>query len=115
MAGGRRPRPRPPRRPSRAARHARATGAYKRAAVRRAEDRIAIRLPERRTPPETVVAVFLLVLGKEIALPAILGHISDSSDAHALAFAWTALILLGVGLVVGALGSGLTLRRYLKV
>jgi len=24
--------------------------------VRRAEDRIAIRLPERRTPPETVVA-----------------------------------------------------------
>src|SRR6478752_5449649 len=56
MAGGRRPRPRPPRRPSRAARHARATGAYKRAAVRRAEDRIAIRLPERRRPPETVVA-----------------------------------------------------------
>jgi len=56
MAGGRRPRPRPPRRPSRAARHARATGAYKRAAVRRAEDRIAIRLPERRTQPQTVVA-----------------------------------------------------------
>ena len=49
-------RSRPPRRPSRAARHARATGAYKRAAVRRAEDRIAIRLPSRRTPPETVVA-----------------------------------------------------------
>src|SRR4029450_8093433 len=49
-------RSRPPRRPSRAARHARATGAYKRAAVRRAEDRIQIRLPERRTPPESVVA-----------------------------------------------------------
>ena len=49
-------RSRPPRRPSRAARHARATGAYKRAAVRRAEDRISIRLPSRRTPPETVVA-----------------------------------------------------------
>src|SRR5678816_1648322 len=56
MAGGRRPRPRPPRRPSRAARHARATGAYKRAAVKRAEDRIEIRLPERRTAPESVVA-----------------------------------------------------------
>ena len=56
MARGRRSRPRPPRRPSRAARHERATGAYKRAAVRRAEDRIAIRLPERRTRPETVVA-----------------------------------------------------------
>ena len=49
-------RSRPPRRPSRAARHARASGAYKRAAVRKAEDRIEIRLPERRTPPETVVA-----------------------------------------------------------
>src|SRR5262245_16390935 len=49
-------RSRPPRRPSRAARHARATGAYKHAAVKRAEDKIAIRLPERRTEPETVVA-----------------------------------------------------------
>ena len=49
-------RSRPPRRPSRSARHARATGAYKRAAVKRAEDRIEIRLPERRTPPESVVA-----------------------------------------------------------
>ena len=49
-------RSRPPRRPSRAARHARATGAYKRAAVKRAEDRIEIRLPERRKPPESVVA-----------------------------------------------------------
>ena len=49
-------RSRPPRRPSRAARHARATGAYKRAAVKRAEDRIEIRLPERRTSPESVVA-----------------------------------------------------------
>ncbi len=49
-------RSRPPRRPSRAARHARATGAYKRAAVKRAEGQIEIRLPERRKPPETVVA-----------------------------------------------------------
>jgi ATP-dependent RNA helicase SUPV3L1/SUV3 len=49
-------RSRPPRRPSRAARHARASGAYKRAAVRKAEDRIEIRLPERRRQPETVVA-----------------------------------------------------------
>jgi ATP-dependent RNA helicase SUPV3L1/SUV3 len=49
-------RSRPPRRPSRAARHARATGAYRRAAEQRAESKIAIRLPERRRPPETVVA-----------------------------------------------------------
>ena len=38
-----------------------------------------------------------------------------ANDVKALGFTVTALILLGVGLVVGALGSGLTLRRYLKV
>jgi hypothetical protein len=34
---------------------------------------------------------------------------------HALAFPLTALILLGMGLALGALGSGLTLRRFLQV
>jgi cell division transport system permease protein len=63
----------------------------------------------------SALAVFLLVLGKEIALPAILGHISDSSDAHALAFAWTALILLGFGILLGAAGSGVTIRRFLRI
>ena len=63
----------------------------------------------------SVLAVVLLVLGKEIALPAILGHIKDSSDAHALAFAWTALILLGFGVLLGAAGSGVTIRRFLRV
>ena len=63
----------------------------------------------------SVFAVVLLVLGKEIALPAILGHISDSSDAHALTFAWTALILLGFGVLLGAAGSGVTIRRFLKI
>jgi hypothetical protein len=32
-----------------------------------------------------------------------------------LSFSVTALSLLGVGLAVGALGSGMTLRRFLKV
>ncbi len=63
----------------------------------------------------SVLAIVLLVLGKEIALPAILGHISDSSDAHALAFFWTSLILLGFGIVLGAAGSGVTIRRFLRV
>ncbi len=60
-------------------------------------------------------AVVLLLLGKELALPAILGHIDTSDDVRALGFTLTALILLGVGLAVGAVGSGMTLRRYLKV
>jgi cell division transport system permease protein len=62
-----------------------------------------------------LAAVILLLIGKEVALPSILGHIDSSDDVKALGFTVTALILLAVGLVVGALGSGLTLRRYLKV
>jgi cell division transport system permease protein len=62
-----------------------------------------------------LAAVVLLLIGKEAALPAILGHIDSSDDVKALGFTLTALILVAVGLVVGALGSGLTLRRYLKV
>jgi len=62
-----------------------------------------------------LLAVILLLLGKEIALPAILGRVDADSDVQALAFAWTALILLGLGLLLGAAGSGLTLRRFLRV
>ena len=62
-----------------------------------------------------VLAIVLLWLGRVIALPAILGQIDTSDDVRALAFSLTALILLGVGLGVGAVGSGLTLRRYLRV
>ena len=63
-----------------------------------------------------LLAIFFLILGKEIALPAILHNaLSSDPDVHALAFPLTALILLGMGLGLGALGSGLTLRRFLKV
>jgi cell division transport system permease protein len=63
----------------------------------------------------SVVAIVLLLLGKELALPAILGRIESSSDVEALSFMVNALILLVVGLGVGAVGSGLTLRRFLQV
>jgi cell division transport system permease protein len=63
----------------------------------------------------SVGAVVLLLLGKEVALPAILGHIDDSKDVSALAFELNALIILATGLVLGAAGSGLTLRRFLRV
>jgi cell division transport system permease protein len=62
-----------------------------------------------------VAAIVLLFLGRELALPAILGQVDTSSDVQALAFSMIALILLVVGLTVGALGSGLTLRKHLKV
>ena len=64
-----------------------------------------------------VAAIILLILAKEVALPVIEGHSSAFSedDVHALSFPLTALILIGVSLAVGAAGSGITLRRFLRV
>jgi cell division transport system permease protein len=64
-----------------------------------------------------IAAIILLVLAKEVALPVIEGHSSTFSeeDVHALSFPLTALILIGVALAVGAAGSGITLRRFLRV
>ncbi|MGH3127065.1 MAG: hypothetical protein ACRDPX_04015, partial [Gaiellaceae bacterium] len=59
--------------------------------------------------------VLLLFVSREIAIPQILGHIQDDADVQAMAFTWTALILVMGGLAIGALGSGLTLRRSLRV
>ena len=65
----------------------------------------------------SVLAVILLVLGKTIALPSILPHIGggSGSDVHSQSFTFNALALLGTGLLLGAMGSGLTLRRFLQV
>src|ERR671930_1636185 len=61
------------------------------------------------------IAVILLVVGKEVAVPAILPHFTTSSDAHAWPFALISLILLGSGLLLGAAGSGVTIRRFLRI
>ena len=45
----------------------------------------------------------------------ILGHLNDTNDVQALSFGLNALVLIGCGLLLGAAGSGLTLRRFLKV
>jgi cell division transport system permease protein len=61
----------------------------------------------------SVAAVVLLVLGDSVALPALsIGH---SDNAHAIALELNALIIIGTGLLLGAAGSGLTLRRFLRV
>jgi cell division transport system permease protein len=64
-----------------------------------------------------VGAVILLILGKEIALPSLLhtGPLNAGDDVNALAFELNALILLATGLLLGAAGSGLTIRRFLQV
>jgi cell division transport system permease protein len=64
----------------------------------------------------SALAVILLVLGKAIALPSILPHIGGSNgDVHALSFTLNAIALLAAGLLLGAAGSGLTLRRFLQI
>ena len=63
----------------------------------------------------SVAAVLLLFVGREVAVPQILGHIQDDPDVQAMAFTWTAAILIMGGLAIGAIGSGLTLRRFLRV
>jgi len=62
-------------------------------------------------------AVLLLILGKAVALPSLLhtGPLNAGSDVQALAFSLNALILVGTGLLLGAAGSGLTIRRFLQV
>ena len=60
-----------------------------------------------------LAAVILLIFGKAVVLPLIdIGH---SKDAHAMPFALNALILLGIGLLLGVSGTALTLRRFLQV
>jgi cell division transport system permease protein len=60
-----------------------------------------------------LAAVILLILGKAVVLPLIdIGH---SKDAHAMPFALNALILIGIGLLLGVSGTALTLRRFLQV
>jgi len=62
-------------------------------------------------------AVILLILGKTIALPSLLhtGPLNAGNDVKALAFELNALVIIGVGLALGAAGSGLTIRRFLRI
>src|ERR671939_152266 len=57
----------------------------------------------------SVAAVVLLLLGKELAMPAILGHVDSGSDVHAWPFALIAALVMVVSLGIGAAGSGLTI------
>jgi cell division transport system permease protein len=66
----------------------------------------------------SLLAVILLGLGKSIALPSILPHIgggSGNNDVHAWSFTANAFLLLAAGLLLGATGSAVTIRRFLQV
>ena len=60
-------------------------------------------------------AVVLLFLGKELVLPTTIGRLDAGKDVNAIAFEYTALLVLLLGLVLGAAGSSITMRRFLRV
>jgi cell division transport system permease protein len=61
-------------------------------------------------------AIVLLILGKAVVLPSLLhGPLNAGNDVKGLAFELNALVIVGVGLALGAAGSGLTIRRFLRV
>jgi cell division transport system permease protein len=63
----------------------------------------------------SLMAIVLLVLAKELALPGIMGRIESPDDIQAWSFPVVALILVAVSLLLGAAGSGITLRRFLRI
>lgn len=64
----------------------------------------------------SIAAIILLFLGREFALPKLIPPaIGGESDVSAWSFEIIALILLGFGLLLGAAGAGITLRRFLRV
>jgi cell division transport system permease protein len=62
-----------------------------------------------------LAAVLLLLIGKAVVLGRITNEFDASSGVEAWSFPTIALILVVVGLTVGAVGSGITLRRFLQV
>jgi cell division transport system permease protein len=60
-------------------------------------------------------AVVLLFLGKELVLPTTIGRLDAGKDVNAIAFEYTALLVLTLGLILGAAGSSITMRRFLRV
>ena len=62
-----------------------------------------------------ILSVILLSITKVVAMPALNLNFSTGTDVHAFPFALTALLMVVVGLVLGAIGTGITLRRFLQV
>ncbi|HEV8459461.1 MAG TPA: permease-like cell division protein FtsX [Gaiellaceae bacterium] len=61
------------------------------------------------------LAIFFLIIGKAALLPAINLHLTSDPSVHAWSFPVITLVILLFGLGVGAFGSGITMRRFLKV
>jgi cell division transport system permease protein len=62
-----------------------------------------------------VIAVGFLFIGKETVVDPLANSINLISSEETIAFAKLAVILLAVAMGVSAIGSGLTLRRFLRI
>ena len=62
-----------------------------------------------------VVAIGILFLGKELIVDPLANDIRLIDSGETIAFAQLAIVLLAVATVVSAMGSGLTLRRFLRI
>ena len=63
----------------------------------------------------SLAAVLLLLIGKAVVLERITDRFDAGAGVEAWSFPTIALIVVLVGLTVGAVGSGITLRRFLQV
>jgi cell division transport system permease protein len=61
------------------------------------------------------VAIGFLFLGKQVIVDPLANNFHLISSGHTIGFASLALVLLCVAMGVSAMGSGLTLRRFLKI
>ena len=63
----------------------------------------------------SIAAILLLLIGKAVVLERITNHFDAGAGVQSWSFPTIALIVVLVGLTVGAVGSGITLRRFLQV
>ena len=61
------------------------------------------------------IAIAVLFLGKEAVVDPLANSIDLIDGEQTIAFAQLVVVLLGVAMAVSAIGSGLTLRRFLRV
>ena len=61
------------------------------------------------------IAIGFLFLGKQVIVDPLANNFNLISSGHTIPFASLALVLLSVAMGVSAMGSGLTLRRFLKI
>jgi cell division transport system permease protein len=62
-----------------------------------------------------VAAIGFLFLGKQVIVDPLANDFHLISSGHTIGFASLALVLLCVAMAVSAMGSGLTLRRFLRI